>query len=384
MKVSRKGNSFWLIYGLLAGMFLAALHPARATAAEVGDVFVIALENHNFTQPAHVNNPRRPQPRQLLGNPACPFLNSLVTPGNPNAKYVSYCSRYSNAGNGVHPSEPSLIWAECGTNFNPDANRAVRNDHDPSAAAGNLFTLPHLTGLMDAAHMPWRDYQEDVQFSRGEESGAHGRLPAGTTNPYNGSDRYDYACKHNPMCFFVDTANRNCRPICQLEKDLADNSVGRYNWITPDQYNEMHTPLPEGYTCHGVHWTGDQSAVAAGDHCLSILIPLIESSQAFKNNGAIIIWIDETEGGDNAEFALPEIVISPLCKGNAYDSKVPVNRSSDLKTMQEIFRLGPFLDPKIPESEYSIEGPGHFNRVSEVNDLSDLFLPGTIPAGVPK
>jgi hypothetical protein len=117
---------------------------------------------------------------------------------------------------------------------------------------------------------------------------------------------------------------------------------------------------------------------------LSILIPLIESSQAFKNNGMIVIWTDETEGGDTAEFTLPEVVISPLARGNAFDSKVPVNRSSDLKTMQEIFQLGPYLDPSIPAGEYSIDGPGHFNRVVDVHDLSDLFVPDTIPDGVPK
>jgi hypothetical protein len=54
--------------------------------------FVIALENHNFTQPAKIDNPKKRQPQQLLGNPACPFFNSPVTPGDPNAKYVSFVS----------------------------------------------------------------------------------------------------------------------------------------------------------------------------------------------------------------------------------------------------------------------------------------------------
>jgi hypothetical protein len=369
---------------LSATLVLAAAAATGAHAAEIGDVFVIALENHNFTQPAFVENTRKPQPQQLLGNPACPFFNSLVTPGDPNAKYVSFCSHYSNAGNRVHPSEPSLIWAECGTNLNPSGHHLVRNDDDPSTASGNLFTVPHLTSLMDAAHLPWKDYQEDVEISgKGPQFSAHGTLPNGGTNPFNGTHLFDYACKHNPLCFFADTATRNVYPIGQLAKDLADNTVGRYNWITPDQFNEMHSPLPDGYTYHGTHYTGDQSAIASGDHCLSILIPMIEASAAFKNNGLIIIWTDETEGGDTADFTLPEVIISPLAKGNAYNSQVPVNRSSDLKTMQEIFQLGPYLDYPIPPSEYSIEGPGHFNRVPYVHDLRDLFVPNTIPTNVP-
>ena len=40
---------------------------------------MIAMENHNFTQP-----PTQTNPQQILGNPAAPFMNSLITPGNPN------------------------------------------------------------------------------------------------------------------------------------------------------------------------------------------------------------------------------------------------------------------------------------------------------------
>src|SRR5262249_56561848 len=45
----------------------------------IGDVFYIEMENHNLTQPGSVTSPQ-----QLLGNPAAPYLNSLMTPGNPN------------------------------------------------------------------------------------------------------------------------------------------------------------------------------------------------------------------------------------------------------------------------------------------------------------
>ncbi len=373
------------LVALAALLSVSAVTVDRAAADEVGDVFVIALENHNFTQPEKIPT-RRKVPEPLLGNPAAPFFNSLITPGHPNAKYASYASHYSNAGHGVHPSEGSYIWAECGTNYNPDTRTAVLADHDPSAAAGNVFAVSHLTGMMDAAGLPWKDYQEDVDVAgRGPLVSHHGTLPDGVTNPYNGTNLYDYACKHNPMCFFADTGTRNALPLSRLEADLAANTVGRYNWVTPDQYNEMHSPIPGGYTYHGVKYTGDQSAIAAGDHCLSVLVPLIEASPAFKNNGVIIIWTDETEGGDTADFTLPEVVLSPLAKGNAYNCKLPLNRSSDLKTMQEVFRLGPaFLNPPIPDGEYGIDGPGHLNTVADATDLSDLFVPGTIPSGLPK
>ena len=36
------------------------------------------------------------------------------------------------------------------------------------------------------------------------------------------------------------------------------------------------------------------------------------ASEAYKDNGAIIIWWDESEGGDTTNYTIPEIVISPL------------------------------------------------------------------------
>src|SRR5580692_6333279 len=85
----------------------ALLVATSAQAQQIGDVFYIALENHNFTQPSTVP---AGTPDQLLGNPAAPFLNSLVTPGNPNAADVSYASNYQNVSPTQHPSEPNFVF----------------------------------------------------------------------------------------------------------------------------------------------------------------------------------------------------------------------------------------------------------------------------------
>ena len=52
---------------------------------QVNTIFVIAMENHNFTQPSPLNSPQ-----QIFTNPAAPYINSLITPGNSNALHVSY------------------------------------------------------------------------------------------------------------------------------------------------------------------------------------------------------------------------------------------------------------------------------------------------------
>ena len=73
------------------------------------------------------------------------------------------------------------------------------------------------------------------------------------------------------------------------------------------------------------------------------------ATPAYQNNGVIIIWWDETEGGDDASRAIPEFVISPLAKGDGYASSVVFSHSSDLKTMEEIFGL-PNVNNPIPAS----------------------------------
>jgi hypothetical protein len=370
---------------LTAGALFAAAQ-AQAGAPQIKHVFVIALENHNFTQPGSYT-----ATGQLYGNPAAPFINSLVTPGNANAAQVSYASHYNNViynGSTVHPSEPNYVWAEAG-------KPGPLNDQDPYP--NNIVGGPSLSALIAASGQTWKSYQEDIDLAKNGTGGLTNTVlnqnqwtvpltsfsgtSADYTNAYNGSHQYNYAAKHNPQVFFTATNGgndsspsnpqaHNYAPLQQLHADLAGNTVADYNWITPDQYNDMHSALKAGFDYHGVHYTGDQAEIAQGDNFLSQVVPMIMASQAYQDNGAIIIWNDEDEGdnaGTDSLFSGAEIVISPLAKGNAYNSTISLNHSSDLLTMQEIFGLT----------------GTHLGDAANATDLSDLFKPGAI-GGVPE
>jgi phosphatidylinositol-3-phosphatase len=379
----------------------ALLVASSAQAQQIGDVFYIALENHNFTQPSSVTGIN-----QISGNSAAPFINSLVTPGNPNAAMTSYASNYQNVAPGLHPSEPNYVWQESGTH-------GPLNDADPFPA--NVVNTPNLSALLAAKGQTWRSYQEDTDLvnTNGHNiNGEHGTGVAPTNtvaqksqyevpltsfsgtsstykNPYNGSDQYNYAAKHNPQVFFNATnggndptsANsqaQNYAPLQQLQTDLTDNTVARYNWITPDQYNDMHSALNTDFTYKGVTYAAgsDEEQIALGDNFLSILVPEIEASQAFKNNGEIVIWNDETEGdedaGSTAGFDGTEIIISPLAKGNAYTNKIPYTHSSDLVTLQNIFGVA------------GGGAGGYLGASGGANSLADLFKAGAIPSAIPE
>jgi phosphatidylinositol-3-phosphatase len=396
--ISRRSINFGSL--LAAATFTAA----QLAAGPVQTVFVIAMENHNWTQPA---NQFTGKIQQIYLNPNAPFINSLVNgtaTANINgvstdiSKQVAYTSTYYNvlatpSGNNpsIHPSEPNYIWAEAGSNL------GVTNDNDPYVSPGgtNQNTTQHLSTYLTNAGRTWRSYQEDIDLTpvngqltntvapksqwTSPINSASGTFASGT-NAYNGSNQYNYAVKHNPMAFFTDTnggnnstpsnpAAQNYAPLQQFSTDLKNNTVANYNWITPDQYNDMHSTLTCGYK--GL--TGDAASIKQGDDFLSQLVPMIMASAAYQNNGAIVLWWDESESdgvaGDNANdfnHTIPEIIISPDAHANVnglpYDSTIAnYTHSSDLRTMQEIFGVGPYL-----------------GDAANATDLSDLFAPGSI------
>ncbi|HVT89679.1 MAG TPA: alkaline phosphatase family protein [Tepidisphaeraceae bacterium] len=423
-------------------------------AAELGNIFYIELENHNWTQPDPLASGSTSAGfAQLKDNPGtgyvspAKYLNSLISTNqavNPVWGQVSYASAYhsvlaspSGSPPSVHPSEPNYIWQEAGSNL------GVTNDNDPYGSGNSvaniqnyLSTHPSVSGqnlstLLQNKGITWKSYQEDTDLStagvtevNGNQAAYNGHLPnngnnltgtpvsstqytvplasfAGTssnyTNPYNQSHQYDYAAKHNPQVFFTptnggnnattsNTMSGNYAPLQQLQTDLNNNTVARYNIITPNQFNDMHTALATDFTYNGVTYTAgsDANRIAVGDNFLSQVVPMIMASQAYQNNGAIVIWTDETEGNNRDLFdhTLAEIVISPLAKGTidlsgVYNSTLNYTHSSDLASLQEIFQ--------VPANTLS----GYLNdaanpTIGGTMDLSDLFLAGVIPSSVPE
>jgi len=400
-------------------MFFTACLTAAAAGSDtfadsINTVFVISMENQNWTQPANQFSGGQ---QQVFHNPAAHFLNSLVdgnavlpvngVPTNISAQ-TSYASAYHNVlatptGNNpsIHPSEPNYIWSEGGTNF------GVLSDNTPYQSPGgtNQNTTAHLSSLLDAARVSWKSYQEDIDLAGSGTAKTSTVLPknqwsvplgnlSGTsslyTNPYNGSHQYDYAAKHCPTCFFTDSNGGNdttpsnplsshYAPLEQLQSDLKNNTVASYNWITPDQFNDMHTALNGGFTYDGTLYTGDQARIAQGDNFLKMIIPTIMGSQAYQN-AAIIIWWDESEpdgSGNQNDFdhTIGELVISPLAHPNVnglpYVSTINYTHSSDLRTMQEIFHVSPW------------SGTPFLGDAANASDLSDLFKDNAIPSPEP-
>jgi hypothetical protein len=405
----RTVRNFFAIVGFIFSL-IALSSPAWADP--ITTVFVIAMENTNWSQNA---NQFTGSQQQILNNPAAPFLNGLVNGtltttvnGKTITSQTAYASAYHNvlstpSGNNpsIHPSEPNYIWSEAGDNL------GVTNDNQPFGAGGtNQNTTLHLSGFLQNAGVSWKSYQEDTDLAGSGSTKTSTVLPqsqwtvplnnlSGTSplyvNPYNGSNQYDYAAKHCPTCFFTDTnggndptpsnpLSANYAPLQQLQNDLNNNTVAQYNWITPDQFNDMHTGLAGSFTYNGTTYLNNSTQsgaekIAQGDNFLSQIVPMIMASQAYQNNGAIVLWWDESEPdgtGNQNDFnhTIPEIVISPLAhpnfNGTPFNSTANLTHSADLRTMEEIFGVYPYL-----------------RDAATSPDLASLFAAGAIPTPEP-
>ncbi len=153
------------------------------------------------------------------------------------------------------------------------------------------------------------------------------------------------------MVFFDDVTDTNSpssqycidhvRPFSELQADLDAGTVARYNFITPDLCHDMHGSVGVGtlgFTFNCLPLVSN--LVQRGDDWLASVVPRIMASEAYQDGGALFITWDESEGGDQP---IGMIVLSPHAKGHGYVNQEHYTHSSTLRTVQEIFGVGPYL-----------------------------------------
>jgi len=277
---------------------------ATTTLHHIKTVFVIVMENHNWTGQGSLS---------IKGNPEAPYINYTLLP------MASYANNYRNPP-GNHPSLPNYLWLEAGTNF------GIHDDGPPSQH--RQATNNHLVKLLENAGISWRSYDEDI-------SGTN--CPLNNQGPVDSKGSHLYQSRHNPFVYFEDqtghlsSSSAECishiRPFTELAHDLEHNKEARYNFITPNLCDDMHD------SCGG-------SAIAQGDEWLKKTVPMILNSTAYRSGGVLFITWDEAAKGDGP---IPFIVLSPYAKGNHYSNSTYYTHGSTLRTLQEIFGLYPLI-----------------------------------------
>jgi len=273
------------------GLFLLSFAPVHATShTNIQTLFLILMENASWPD--------------IVGSANAPYINGLL-------RQSSYCDNMFIVPN-TFGSLPQYLWLESGTNWG-----VINDSNDPSSH--HFATTNHLVIQLQNAGITWRAYEESI---------------SGTTCPIASSGLY--AAYHNPFVYFDDiylnatNCTNHIRPYSELARHLTNNTVARYNFITPNLCNDMHG----GGGCP----PGDR--IRLGDTWLQNEIPKIMSSQAYSNRGAIIITWDEGTGNVAGPFGT--IVLSQFAKGGGYRNTNRLDHTATFRTLQEIFGV-PFL-----------------------------------------
>jgi hypothetical protein len=228
-------------------------------------VFLIVMENRNWTGSGGV-----------AGNSEAPYVNKTLVP------MAAVANNYFNPP-GNHPSLPNYLWMEAGKNFGIHADGLPTEYHQSTHA--------HLSELLNNAGIPWRAYEESISGTV---------CPLEPEGPVDPSGSKLYQPRHFPQIFFDDMTNgdslksayciQRARPFSALARDLKNNNIGRYNFVTPNMCDNGHD------ACSG-------DAIAHIDTWLKKNLPIILSSAQYKAGHVVVFF--NADYGHNCDGPIP-------------------------------------------------------------------------------
>jgi len=214
-----------------------------------------------------------------------------------------------------------------------------------------------IANQLEARTYTWRGYMEDMGADETRESSTCGHPTIGRPDSTEWATPTDqYATKHNPFMYFhsvIDSplCKRRVVPLPVLSKDLESASTTpNFSFITPN-------------LCHDGHdrpcVNGEPGGLESANLFLKHWVPIITQSQAFRDDGLLIITFDEALSldrssccgqvpGPNARVAqdgmfgggrIGAVLLSRFIKPGTV-SEVPYNHYSLLKSIEDIFGVG--------------------------------------------
>jgi len=196
---------------------------------------------------------------------------------------------------------------------------------DPYTLQGSVYpsSVQTIFNQLTAANVSWKGYAQDLGYADASGAahsvtscGAPGTDPTNSpvANPGGANATDQYVAKHFPLPWFhsiIDNAATMCDskhsaslfdPVNGLYADLkSEATTPAFSWISPNNCSDAHDAVCYGNNLSG-GWSDPNTPVPplnytgglyAGDLFLQHIIPEIEASPAFKDNGLIIVSFDE-------------------------------------------------------------------------------------------
>jgi len=343
---------------VLALCLLAAapLVAARADLPPVKHVFVIVLENKNFSTTFGSSTPAPYLARTLTAQGA--LLTQYY--GVAHESFPNYVAMIS--GQGTNP----LAQADCQQYSNVSPGTIGADGQVTGVGCVYPTGAKTIADQLVAQGLTWHGYFEDME--KGQPTTC--RHPALGANDDTQSARAgdEYATRHNPFVYFhsiIDSpaCNENVVPLTQLVGDLDNDRVASFAMIVPNLCHDGHDPseTSTSSTCK----SGEPGGLVSADKTLRALVPELEASRAYKDRGLIVIIFDEAADlGSSADTSSccdePQFPNTPnnggLVPGRGGGrvgavllsrfirpgtvSATPYNHFSLLRSVEDLFRLG--------------------------------------------
>jgi hypothetical protein len=331
----------------------AADGAAARPLPQVGHVFVLLLENQAYAETFGMHS-------------GAPYLaHDLPAQGALLRRYYaighSSLDNYIALVSGQAPNRQTQLDCVIYSDFR--LTQSTLDEHGQALGSGCIYPtrVPSLPDQLEAAHLTWKGYMEDMGADPHRESASCGHAPVGARDPLlEATPRDKYASKHNPFIYFhaiIDSSERCSAHVVNLsvlEQDLQHlQSTPAYTFITPNLCNDGHDPRCKD---------GSPGGPAAIDLFLRRWVPLITGSEAFRKDGLLIITFDESDGrgADGVSACCGErplrgadlapgflgpgggrigaVLLSPFIRPGTV-SDVPYNHYSLLRSVEDLFGL---------------------------------------------
>ncbi|NKF23082.1 alkaline phosphatase family protein [Solimonas marina] len=287
-----------LSLSLGVSLFAACSNNHHATTQQdIKHVFVIVLENKNYqdtwetsTQDPYLRNTLRPQ-------------GALLTQyfGTGHVSLDNYIAMISGQASSKSTESDCTTYSDFTMSGTTEDGQAIG---DGCVYPASIKTLPD---QMTAAGLSWKGYMQDMGNDPTRESATCGHPEIGsadlTNTPEAASESVpagdQYATRHDPFVYFhsiIDspTCDANVVNLDQLDTDLASaDTTPNFVFITPNVCNDGHDGDGTGAAGKGCVG-GAPGGLSSADAFLQTWVPKIMASDAYKQNGLLIITFDES------------------------------------------------------------------------------------------
>ena len=280
----------------------ATTHVSAAGLPPIHHVFVIVLENEGYAA--------------TFGNPAAdPYLATTLTAQG--AKLTDYYGiGHASNGNyialvsGQAPNPSNQSDCQVFADFPTGTSIAPSGQIDGS---GCVFPtkVKTVADQLDAAHLTWKGYMEDMGNIPARESAVCGHPDVGSVDHTQRAVPGDaYATRHDPFVYFhsiIDNTtlcNSRVVPLGTPSGTLPGSAPAGTTGLATDLASVATTPnlsfitpdlCSDGHDAPCTNRTGAPTSGANTDAFLSTWVPKIIHSPAFAKDGLLIVTFDEAE-----------------------------------------------------------------------------------------